>query len=135
MLTGCTAENAGSSANAETAAVTLAPHKIKESSAAIVDNTDQKQEYEPVIAFSCDGKTFDMSNMTYQDLLDFFESIGHPAEFFNPEKADMTLGPYEVMESWQPHLLYLPDGEKTIKLRVNAYNPTDKEINVREGTK
>ena len=68
--------------------MTLAPHKIKESSAAaaIVDNTDQKQEYEPVIAFSCDGKTFDMSNMTYQDLLDFFESIGHPAEFFNPER-------------------------------------------------
>lgn len=133
VLAGCASENTGSSANTETEAATLAPHEIKESSAAVVDNTDQKQEYEPVIAFSCDGKTFDMSNMTYQDLLDFFESIGHPAEFFNPEKADMTLGPYEVMESWQPHLLYLPDGEKTIKLRVNAYNPTDKEINVREG--
>ena len=41
VLAGCASENTGSSANTETEAATLAPHEIKESSAAVVDNTGE----------------------------------------------------------------------------------------------
>lgn len=84
----------------------------------------EEPQLEPVIALSYGDYEFDISNMTYKDLLAFFQAIGYPAL---SGAGEYKLEPYEYWDSNYART-YITVGDNEVTLCAWLYNPTGEEI-------
>ena len=81
-------------------------------------------QLEPVIALSYGDYEFDISNMTYKDLLAFFQAIGYPAL---SGAGEYKLEPYEYWD-FDYVRANIAVGDDEVTLCAWLYNPTGEEI-------
>ena len=84
----------------------------------------EEPQLEPVIALSYGDYEFDISNMTYKDLLAFFQAIGYPAL---SGAGEYKLEPYEYWD-FDYVRANIAVGDDEVTLCAWLYNPTGEEI-------
>ena len=87
----------------------------------------EEPQLEPVIALSYEDYEFDISNMTYKDLLAFFQAIGYPA---SSDGRNMELEPYERRYFSEGPGILITVGDDDIRLDTSVYNTTGEKISV-----
>ena len=82
-------------------------------------------QLEPVIALSYGDYEFDISNMTYKDLLAFFQAIGYPA---SSDNRDYEVEPYGYLDEWHGPKITINVGDTEVSMTAAVYNPTGETI-------
>lgn len=85
----------------------------------------EEPQLEPVIALSYGDYEFDISNMTYKDLLAFFQAIGYPA---SADGRYMEVEPYERTYYPETPGIIITIGDDDVELSTYVYNPTGEKI-------
>lgn len=85
----------------------------------------EEPQLEPVIALSYGDYEFDISNMTYKDLLAFFQAIGYPA---SADGRYMEIEPYERTYYPETPGIVITIGDDDVELSTSVYNPTGEKI-------
>ena len=85
----------------------------------------EEPQLEPVIALSYGDYEFDISNMTYKDLLAFFQAIGYPA---SSDNRDYEVEPYGYLDIWHGPEITINVGDTEVSMTVSVYNPTGETI-------
>ena len=85
----------------------------------------EEPQLEPVIALSYEDYEFDISNMTYKDLLAFFQAIGYPA---SSDNRDYEVEPYGYLDEWHGPEITINVGDTEVSMTAAVYNPTGETI-------
>ena len=129
-----------SACNSETGSATndTVVSDAEESKAEVTDSAEiagsseteeaEEPQLEPVIALASGDYEFDISNMTYKDLLAFFQAIGYPSSLSATIAGEKELGPYEALDSVQGPTIYITVGDEEIELETSVYNPSGETI-------
>lgn len=89
----------------------------------------EEPQLEPVIALSYGDYEFDISNMTYKDLLAFFQEIGCPVQ----STIIWTNGDERFIEDpyGEIHIdITIGSSDGNCDIRLHVYNPTDSSISI-----
>ena len=123
-----TNDTAVSGAEESKAEVTDSAEIVETSETEETSEEAEEPQLEPVIALASGNYEFDISNMTYKDLLAFFQAIGYPSSLSATIAGEKELGPYEVLDSVQGPTIYITVGDEEIELETSVYNPSGETI-------